>query len=189
MAKVVLKEIKEFYHYYPRVVAVVTARAGGKDNVMTAAWHTPLSRAPLLYGVAISPKRYTYDLVLESKEFGINFLPLEKAQLISDVGSTKGRESDKFSALSISLEKAPRTSAPILKDAYAAYECRMVDHKTYGDHEWIVGEVVAVHVEKDAFKPDGMLNLDKINPALYLYREHYLTVNPTTMKVTDKKGG
>ncbi|MBI4288167.1 MAG: hypothetical protein HY671_07065 [Chloroflexi bacterium] len=65
----------------------------------------------------------------------------------------------------------------------------MVGHKTYGDHEWIVGEVIAAQFEKAAFGQDGMLDVGKVKPALYVYRGHYLTVNPDTMKVTAKKSG
>jgi len=41
---------------------------------------------------------------------------------------------------------------PVLKDAYAAYECKLVDSKPYGDHLWIVGEIVAVHFLEEALK-------------------------------------
>jgi flavin reductase (DIM6/NTAB) family NADH-FMN oxidoreductase RutF len=30
----------------------------------------------------------------------------------------------------------------LLKDAYASYECNLLDNKTYGDHVWVVGDIV-----------------------------------------------
>lgn len=189
MPKITLTEPKDFYHHYPRVVVVVTTRAGGFDNAMAAAWHSPISREPLLYGVAISPKRYSYELILQSKEFGLNFLAFDHIQLITDVGSTKGKEMDKFSAFHIVREKPIKTSVPILKDAYAAYECRLVDHQTLGDHEWMVGEIVAVHLEKSAFDEEERLNLARVKPALYISRDSYLTANPDTIKVVERKSG
>ena len=92
MSKIISENIGEFGQHYPKVAVMVTASAQGKDDVMTAAWHSSISFKPPLYGVAISPKRFTYQLITESKEFGINFVPLEKASLAARVGGIPGRE-------------------------------------------------------------------------------------------------
>lgn len=189
MPKLIVTQPKEFYQHYPRVAAAITSSAEGKDNVMAAAWHSPISREPLLYGVAISPKRYSYDLVLRSKEFGVNFLPFKKVQLITDVGNTKGNEINKFTEFHIARDMPVKTSVPILKDAYAVYECIVVGHSPYGDHEWIVGEIVAVHLEKTAFNEEGMLDMAQVKPILYLSQDRYLTINPKTLKVLERKNG
>ena len=75
MARVSIEGVGEFYHHYPRVAAIVTVHARDKDNAMTVAWHCSLSMSPPLYGVSISPKRFTLELILEAKEFGVNFMP------------------------------------------------------------------------------------------------------------------
>ncbi|GAJ12693.1 unnamed protein product, partial [marine sediment metagenome] len=90
MAKTISEDVGKFYQHYPRVAVVVTARARGRDNAMAAAWHMPISFRPPLYGVSISPKRFTYQLIVDSKEFGVNFLPFEAAELIASVGGSQG---------------------------------------------------------------------------------------------------
>ncbi|MFQ5825847.1 MAG: flavin reductase family protein [Dehalococcoidia bacterium] len=189
MAKKVTERMEEFYHYYPTVPVVITAHAGDRDNAMAAAWHSPISRDPPLYGVSISPKRFTWGLVLESGEFGINFLPLERAQLIAEVGGSKGQDIDKFEAFGITREKAIKTRVPLLRDAYAAYECRVVDHKTWGDHEWVVGEIVAVHVEEEAFTQEHRLNLNRLNPALYLGQDLYVAADKDSLRYVERPKG
>ncbi|TET39970.1 MAG: flavin reductase, partial [Dehalococcoidia bacterium] len=92
MSKIVTEHIGAFSQHYPKVAAIVTASSHGKDNAMTAAWHSSISLNPPLYGVSISPKRFSYELITESKEFGINFMPFEKASLAARVGGTPGRE-------------------------------------------------------------------------------------------------
>jgi len=82
---------------------------------------------------------------------------------------------DKFERFDIEKEKPLRTQAPILKDAYAAYECKLVDNKTYGDHIWVVGEIVAVHLLEEAFTEQGALDLNKVKPLLYLGLEFYIS--------------
>jgi len=187
MAKVISEDVGELYQHYPRLAVVVTTHANGKDNAMAVAWHSPLSVSPPLYGVAISPKRFTYQLIIDSKEFGVNFLPFEAAELFASVGGSKGSEIDKFQRFNIAQDKAVKTALPILTVGYAAYECRLVDDKGYGDHRWIVGEIVAVHTTKEVFTPEMTLDLDRVNPALYLGREFYLTVLKDTLRYLDRK--
>ena len=69
MAKVIAEDIGGYYQHYPRIAAIVTAQSKGKRNAMAVAWHMPITFNPPLYGVAISPKRFTYQLIAESKEF------------------------------------------------------------------------------------------------------------------------
>jgi len=173
MPKIVTEKVGKFSQHYPKIAAIVTASARGKDNAMTAAWHSSISRNPPLYGVSISPKRFTYQLITESKEFGINFMPWQKASLAARVGGTSGQEMDKFERFAIEREKPLRTEVPILKDAYAAYECKLVDSKSYGDHIWVVGEIVAVHFLEEAFTSEEILDLAKIKPVLYLGSEKF----------------
>jgi flavin reductase (DIM6/NTAB) family NADH-FMN oxidoreductase RutF len=187
MAKVVSEDVGTYYHHHPRVATIVTAQAKGRQNAMAAAWHTPISFSPPLYGVAISPRRFTYQLIVDSKEFGVNFLPLEQAELVASIGGSKGEEIDKFRQFDIAQEKPVKTAVPILKDAYAAYECRLIDDKSYGDHRLLVGEVVAVHSLEEAFAPEGILDLAKVSPILYLGNERYITASRETIKYLDRK--
>ena len=172
-----MEDVGKFGQHYPKLAVIVTASAGGKDNAMTVAWHSSISIKPPIYGVSIAPKRFTYLLILESREFGINFIPWEKASIAGLVGGTSGQEMDKFERFNIEKEKPVKTKVPILKDAYAAYECRLVDNRPYGDHVWVVGEIVAVHVLKEAFTEKEVLDLNKMKPLLYLSSEFYATTD------------
>lgn len=187
MSKISTESVGQFYQHYPKVAAIVTASARGKKNAMAAAWHSSVSFKPPLYGVSIAPKRFTYQLILESKEFGINFVPFEAAELVASVGGSGGSEVDKFQKFGISEERPLKTSVPILKDAYAAYECKLVDSKTYGDHVWVVGEIVAVHFVDDAFTVKGVLDLSRLSPALYLGAELYATMDKESVRLLDRE--
>lgn len=187
MDKVVSESIGAFYQHYPRVAAIVTAHAAGRDNAMAAAWHMPISLKPPIYGVAISPKRFSYQLIADSKEFGINFLPASRAELVASVGGSKGSEMDKFQAFSIARDKPLKTALPILKDAYAAYECKLVDSRLYGDHWLLIGEIVAVHYLEESLTEEGTLNLERVSPILYLGSDHYLNISECIIKTLDRE--
>jgi len=187
MPRVRTASVGEFYQHYPKVAAILTVSTGGKKNAMAAAWHSAISFKPPLYGVAVAPKRFTYQLIVESGEFGINFVPFEAAELIASVGGSGGSEMDKFHKFNIAEEKPLKTSVPILRDAYAAYECKLVENKIYGDHAWMVGEIVSVHFTDDFFTSGGTLDLSKLNPALYLGAELYITANSKSVRLLDRE--
>lgn len=166
-----------FYHYYPVVPVVVAVKAGDQSDAMTCAWYTALSFDPPLFGVAIAPKRHSYQLLKKSGEFTANFLTFDNVGIIATVGRTSGKEIDKFSAYRIKTLPSTVIKTPVLKDAYAAYECRIVKQYKTGDHVFIVGEVLAVHYKGNAFdKKDKMPNLKSVTPALYLGADNYIAI-------------
>ena len=183
MSKIVTEDIGKFSQHYPKMAVIVTASARGRDDAMTAAWHSSISLGPPIYGVAVTTKRFTYQLITESQEFGINFISLEKASLAAAIGGTSGKKMDKFESFDIKKERPLKTTVPILKDAYAAYECKLLDSKPYGDHLWIVGEIVAVHFLEEAFTAAEVLDLDKIKPLLYVGSDRYASTDKSSIKL------
>jgi len=181
MPRTVTEDVGKFSQHNPKVAVIVTAGAKGKEGAMTVAWHSSISFKPPLYGVAVTSKRFTYQLIMESREFAINFIPLEKASLAAAIGGTSGREMDKFERFNVKTEKGLKTTAPILKDAYAAYECKLVDSKPYGDHIWLVGEIVAVHFLEEVFTAAETLDLNKVRPLLYLGSDFYASTDKNSV--------
>ncbi|PPD58785.1 flavin reductase family protein [Dehalogenimonas etheniformans] len=183
-----MKEVSEstgaFYQHYPRTAVIICAYHDGKMDAMTCTWHCPLSSKPPLFGILLSPKRFTYQLIIDSGEFSVNFMSAESVGLLSAVGGTKGETTDKFAAFKISRDIPLKTNSPVLADAYAAYECRLTEDRQYGDHQLLVGEVVAVHLAVEAFTEDGSLNARAVTPAFYLGNDKYITKQkPTVEKI------
>ena len=183
-----LEEVKgfdfhEFYLIYPRSVVLVGV-GGARPNLMPVAWHTPLSFKPPLYGVSVSPKRFTYGLILKEKHFSVNFLAVEKAELFEKTGFTSGKDVDKFGQFGI--EHFPGAlGAPILSDAYAALSCRLVEELKLGDHSLFVGEVVAVYRAPGSWEPyaDAEVLARGVNPTLYLGKGVYDTLSGQRLKL------
>jgi flavin reductase (DIM6/NTAB) family NADH-FMN oxidoreductase RutF len=173
--KQVSESVGAYYQHYPRIAVVVSAYHEGKADAMTCGWHTPLSSKPPLFAVLLSPKRFTYKLIVDSGEFAVNFMPADEAPLLAAIGGTKGAVIDKFATLGIARDTPLKTNAPVLADAYAAYECKLVEDREYGDHRMLVGEVVAVHWLEEAFVNGEALDLKAMAPALYLGNDKYLT--------------
>ena len=124
-------------------VYVVTTRLGEKVNGRTAAWVSQVSLHPLLVMVSIAPPRYTHDLVKESGIFAVNVLTSEQVELGKRFGYKSGRKVDKFAGLEW-ISKA--TGAPILPQAYAYLDLKLVSTHAAGDHTLFVGEVVEAKI-------------------------------------------
>jgi flavin reductase (DIM6/NTAB) family NADH-FMN oxidoreductase RutF len=82
---------------------------------------------------------------------------------------------DKFHAFQIAAQPGSHVHAPVLADAFAAYECRLVGRHTYGDHDVFMGEVVAVQWDASAFTSDGLLDVERVQPIVYLGEDRYAT--------------
>ena len=175
-------KITNFYHFYPKIASVVVVKSKDRLNAMAVAWNVGISSSPPLFGILIAPKRYTHELIIEAKEFSVNFLPIEKADIVAACGRTSGKKVNKFEKFKIETIQSSKIISPILKDAYAAYECKLYSHSNLGDHTLFVGEIIKVHYDENAFKEDGLKKIDIAKPTLYLGRDWYLNIEKFSTK-------
>jgi len=178
------------YFYYPHLVCVVGVRDEGKGttNFAPVAWTTPLSSDPPLFGVCLSPKTYSHQLVLKTGEFTVNFLTEKHAALADQLGRLSGREIDKVKALSLATEPGEALSTPFLADAYVVAECGLVERHHLGDQTLLVGEVQRIHTFPDVFDADGVLRIGNLGPLLYLGSNRYATTTKAPLR-TGGEGG
>ena len=152
-------------------VTLVTSRWHGKDNVMPAAFVTPLSIEPPLVGVAIGPSRHSYDMVRYSEQFALNIPSRRLLHHVQYLGSVSGRDVDKFELTKLPTFKALRVEAPLIEGCVAYIECGLVDALRTGDHVLLVGQVLAASADAEAFDETWLLDDDDEKPL------HYLGVN------------
>lgn len=175
--------IEHYYHYaFPMQTVLVTCTDGqGNTNIITLAWHTPISRNPPLYGISLSPKRYSHGLIKKSKEFVINFIPYSLVEAAQFCGTHSGRATDKLFNTGITLIPSKHLSTPMIQEGYAHLECKLVKSIPVGDHTLFIGEVVAISADKNAFK-DKLLRTDLIHPLYYIGDNAYTTLDRAKRK-------
>lgn len=171
--------IDKFYYYFPQAVAVV----GVDKNVMPVAWHTPISAKPPLFGILVSPKRYTYSLLKKNAGFTVNFMEFNEASLIAKIGGTSGRDVDKLKKYEIPCRPGDTVSGVVITSSYAVYECRNYAEHVLGDHSLFIGEIVVLHYREEAVTPQELINEKKISPMLYFGKDRYITINPQSLAV------
>lgn len=163
----------EVTYAYPGMVAAVTSRSGEKRNVMASGWHSYIGSGPAFYGISLREATHSYRLIQESGVFGVHFLPAARSEQIQGAGTLSGRDADKLSTLNLKFEDGIKTGVPVLNDAYVAYECQVKDIHLYGDHYWIVGEIVQAYRDDAVFGENGLPDLNKLNIPLYMGRATY----------------
>ncbi len=138
---------------WPRpVVIVTTISKDGRPNGMTASFVSPISFHPMYIGFAISPRRYTFQLLKENPEFGVCVLEERQKDIAVIFGTRSGRDVDKFKLSGVRTFRGKRIRPPLI-ECPVAFECELVDMREYGDHYWVVGKVLEVHLRKKDFKP------------------------------------
>ncbi len=169
-------KLNKFYNYsFPKLAVLVTLLDNeNKPNIITLAWHSPISIRPPMYGISIDTKRYSHDPIIETSEFVVNFCDISLVNQIHFCGRHSGRKVDKFTETGLTQIPAQVVKVPLIAEAYSHLECKLLEHHLYGDHTWFAGEVVAVSSNK-AFEDDVLK--DEINPALYLGNNTYTSFN------------
>lgn len=135
---------------YPlRTYLIISGRVGEVINVMTADWVIPLSANPFIVAVAVAPKRFTHSLINKYGEFVVSVPSLNMIDDVWIAGSLSGP--DKVKKMKITFSQGRVVKLPIINEALANLECKVIDKRDYGDHTLFVGEVVYTHSKSEAF--------------------------------------
>ena len=132
-------------------VSLITVAAKGRTDIVPVGWLTPLSLQPPLIGLAISPRRYSHDLIRRAGEFVINVAHPEMLKEVEYCGSISGEVADKFVAAGFTPGEPKRVSVPLINECFAAIECGLTEVIPLGDHTLFVGQALTVWADPDAF--------------------------------------
>jgi flavin reductase (DIM6/NTAB) family NADH-FMN oxidoreductase RutF len=173
--------LKKFYNYsFPNLTVLVTLLdEHGKSNIITLAWHSACSIKPPMYGISIDPHRYSHDPIIKTGEFVINFCDWSIVDETHYCGRHSGRKFDKFAETGLTPIPATKVKPPLIKEAYCALECKLSDYHMYGDHTWLVGEVLAISHNK-SFEDD--LLKTGLDPLYYLGNNTYTSFHKDRKK-------
>ncbi|MGC8853146.1 MAG: flavin reductase family protein, partial [Hydrogenobacter sp.] len=135
--------------YVPRPVAVVCV----KDNPFTASHHTPINRNPFLYAVSVQKDNYSYQLLQQSEDFTVNFLPYEFLKEAHLIGKTHGNEVNKWELTKLKPIKGKSVESFMILGSLLIYECKKIEVLDFPDHALLLGLVVQKHYLRGKLKP------------------------------------
>ena len=140
----------------PYGIYVLTAEgADGRTAAATVNWVTQTSFNPPLVAVAVKADSSANSVIGDTGAFALNVLGKDQQGMAFAFFKPVERDGDKIGE---ETAEAGETGVPLLANAAAAVECRVVETVAQGDHHIIVGEVVAARVNKPpAGRPDDAI--------------------------------
>jgi flavin reductase (DIM6/NTAB) family NADH-FMN oxidoreductase RutF len=139
-----LHKIRRFLETGP--IVLVSSAHKGEQNIMTMGWHMMMEFTPALVGCIISGRNHSFELIRKSRECVINLPTVDLAKTVAGIGNTDGDEIDKFKTFSLTAQKAGKVGAPLIKECYANFECKLYDASLVNKYNMFIFEVVAAHV-------------------------------------------
>jgi len=135
--------------YPEQVVLAITRNDEGRVNLMAIGWICVASDEPPMFIMGIDSEAYTLELIRKNREFTVAYPSGAMADATLYVGTTHGHQEDKGVKSGLQFTAASKIKAPLLADAVANFECRLVDIVTPGNCPLVVGEIVAAHINTD----------------------------------------
>jgi len=135
----------------PASVALLSAGTKDKRDVMTGSAMFVSEDLPLLV-VSVAKHIYSHELIEDTGEFVLNVASGDQIKMAAQIGSTHGKEVDKFREFNISTEEASKVQAPLIKGSFANLECKVVSSYATGNYTIYVAEVVDYKVD-DTLSP------------------------------------
>ncbi|MGX5817876.1 flavin reductase family protein [Chitinophaga lutea] len=130
----------------PGPIVLVSTHWKGKHNIMTMGWHTVMEFSPSLIGCMITAANHSYGMLEKSGECVINIPEIHLIDEVIGIGNTRGTRVDKFRKFGLTPEPGEVVDAPVIKECYANFECKVADRRMLDKYNFFILECVKAHV-------------------------------------------
>ena len=132
------REFRRVLGHYPTGVTVVTVAGPDGPAGLTIGSFTSVSMEPPLVSFCLGQGSFPWTHIRSSDSFCVNVLADDQVDLCAVFASTA---EDRFRGVVTRMEA---TGAPVIEGCLAWIDCRMHGVYPVGDHDIVVGEVVAL---------------------------------------------
>ena len=161
-----------FRPVYPSPAALIVS--ADEHNMLAGEVFNIGLKNPTIIGIAIRPDTYTHSLITKTMEFTVNFPTVNIMEKVDLVGTISGRDGlDKFAEYKLTALKSDEVVPPIIEECPVNLECKALNITPVGDHDLILGEVVAMHVDADKLGENQRVLIERVNGFLYAEWEYY----------------
>ncbi len=152
IAPVALEKVTRLINHGPTVL--VSARHGGVDNVMAAAWCCALDFAPPKLTVVLDKSSKTRELIEQSGTFVVQVPTMTQLQLTYEVGThSLATEPDKLKNANVRLFGMAGHELPFVAGCSAWMACKLVpEPHNQQKYDLFIGEVVAAWSDTRVFQ-------------------------------------
>lgn len=128
-----------------------------QNNIITIGMVHIFSFNPPLVGIGVAPRRFSFNLLKQSKEYVINIPPKNLLAQVSFCGEKSGRDNDKFEKTGLTKQLSLKLKTPSILECPLNIECKVIKEVETGDHVWFIGEVVAARIDNKHNPEDAIL--------------------------------
>lgn len=153
--------------------AMISCGTMEESNIITVAWTGILGTVPPKTYISVRPRRHSYNIIKEHREFVINLTTEALIHAADYCGMYTGAKVDKFTACNLTKEEVPDFSCPMIAEAPLSLACRVTDVIPMGSHDMFIADVVSVHVDESLIDESGKLRLEKAQLAAFAHGEYY----------------
>ena len=147
----------------------------GKSNIMTAGEIFNIGlKEPCIIGIAIRKATYTHTLISKTMEFTVNFPTVAILDKVDLIGTISGRNGlDKFKEYELTPQPSDEVTPPVIEECPVNLECKALSITEVGDHDLILGKVVAMHVDEDKLDENQRIQIEKVDGFSYAEWGYY----------------
>jgi flavin reductase (DIM6/NTAB) family NADH-FMN oxidoreductase RutF len=125
-------------------IYVMTTKLDDAVNGMIASWVTQVSYDPPLILAAVHPNRYSHDMIVTTRAFGLHIIDQSQKDLLKRFKGPDPME--KFAG----MDWIPgKTGMPILTDCLAWFELEVIEQHQPGNHTLFIAKVVDAGVHSE----------------------------------------
>lgn len=125
---------------------LTSGKKGGKYMGATVNWVTQSSFQPPQVVVAVKADSFIHAVIKENESFALNVLGKGQGDIAYAFFKSAQVEGQTIGGQTFNTRK---TGAPLLKNALAHIECRLVGTLEQGDHSVFLGEVIDVGLNQE----------------------------------------
>ena len=158
---------------YP--VPVVLVSSGDKDeaNIITIAWCGVVCSKPPMLSISVRPGRHSHKIIKQKGNFVVNIPREDLLKKCDYCGMVSGSNTNKFKACNFTMTPSSKISSPMIEECPVNIECNVIKSLELGAHDIFIGEIVAVHADKDMMSKDGKIDFEKAKPIVYNHGEYW----------------
>lgn len=135
--------LAKVYHWIePGPVLLLVTAHKGQVNLMTMSCHMMLNLEPPQIGCGVGPWDYSFEALRKTRECVLAVPGADLMKKVVAIGNCSGAETDKFSAFHLHAMPAKAVGVPLVAEALANIECRIVDTTQVQRYNLFVAQAV-----------------------------------------------
>lgn len=168
MKKIEKRAIKPGNMLNPSPVVMVSCGSDIEEyNIITIAWTGTICSDPPMCYISVRPERHSYNILKKNKEFVLNLITEQLANVTDWCGVKSGKKFNKFYETNLTPIKAQKVKAPLIAESPVNIECIVKDIIPLGSHDMFIAEIAAVNVDTSL--------IDKKTNAIRLFQANLIT--------------